>query len=84
MQSLLGRIDESGHFCWGFTFDAHGQAKGANFQIADVAIEQLPHQVGRLLAAERTRTILAPANFFDVCTDAHGRIVSQARATLRP
>jgi hypothetical protein len=37
-----------------------------------------------LIAVERARTILATANFFDVCTDAHARIVSQARATLRP
>jgi hypothetical protein len=37
-----------------------------------------------LLAVERARAVLAPANFFDVCTDAHARIVSQARATLHP
>jgi len=42
----------------------------------------LPHQVGGLLTVERSRAILAPANLFDVCTDAHAWIVSQARATL--
>ena len=84
MEPLLRRIDKTGHLLWGFTFDAHGQAKRADFQVADLAIEQLPHQVGGLLAVERARAVLAPANFFDVCTDAHARIVSQARATLRP
>ena len=82
MEPLLRRIDETGHLLWGFTFDAHGQAKRADFQVADLAIEHLPHQVGRLLAIERSRAILAPANFFDVYTDAHAWIVSQARATL--
>ena len=55
-----------------------------DFKVADVAVEQLPHQVGSLLTAQSACAILAPANFFDVCADAHARIVSHARATLHP
>ena len=65
-------IEKAQHFIHAFAFDAHGHAKGAHLQIAHLAIEQLPEQVGRLLTRQRACAAHAATNFLDVLTDSHG------------
>ena len=53
-------------------------AKRADFELRHRAIEDLAEQVGRLLTAERTRALLAAADFLQVLADAHRPIVLDA------
>ena len=67
----MGGIQEPGHLRRGLALDAHGQAKGANFQVGDTAIEHLPEQIGRLFSREGARAVLTASDFFDVVANTH-------------
>jgi len=79
LQPGLGGIQQTRHFLGRFALDAHGQAERANFQIAQLSVEQLPHEICGLFAGERTRALLAAADVFEIGGDAHGRIVRDLR-----
>ena len=81
MQPCMGRVQKTGHFFSGFAFDPHGQAKRADLQIAQTAIQNLAEQVCGLRAVQRPRAVFAASDFFDVCAYAHGGIVGDAANT---
>ena len=77
-----GGIQKARHFIGCFALDAHGQAKSPDFQVGELVVQQLTHQIGGLCTVPRPSAIFATADFLEVRTDAHGKIVSHAGATL--
>ena len=62
---------EAGELVDRFALDAHREHEGAEFEVADAAVEHLAHQVVRLGLGERACAFLAAADFFDVLRDRH-------------
>lgn len=71
MHAGIDGVQKTGHFGRRFALHAHGDAKGAQFQIGALAVEQLAHQVGGLLAREVARAGAAAADFFEIRADSH-------------
>ena len=71
-------IEETGHFLRRLALDAHREAEGAEFELADAAVEQLAEQVGGLRAVERAGAVLAAPDFLEIVTDCHGAIFRDA------
>ena len=78
VQARVRGVQEAGHLRGRFALDAHGQAERADFQVGHRAVEHLAEQVGRLLARDGARAVLAAPDFLDVLADSHGEIVFEA------
>ena len=71
-------IKKPRHFLRGFTLDAHGQAEAPHLQVADLAVQNLAHQIAGLRTVKRARAGMAAANFLEVVCNAHAPIVQDA------
>jgi len=69
----MKRVEKTRHFIGGLALEAHGQAEGADLEIAHGAVEHLSEQVGGLRAFECARAVLAAPDFFQMVFDAHCR-----------
>ena len=70
-KALVRGIEKTRQFFGTFALEAHGNAKAAQLQVADLAVEHLSHQVAGLCTRQGTGSLAAAANFLDVMTDAH-------------
>ena len=74
-QALLGGVQKAAHFVCGLAFDAHGHTKSPDFQITDLAIQNLPEKVRCLFPRKRTGTVSSAPDFLDEVSYGHGAIV---------
>ena len=70
-QTLLGGVEKACQLFGAFALETHGNAKAAQLQITDLAVQHLPHQIAGLGPRKRARALGAATDFLDVVADAH-------------